>query len=181
MPGCCRPPVQAPAGPSALHPEEAQTQPQAPDALHHAAAQRAGEEVPGEAVLEHRRARRVLRPAQAHRDPGQDLVPEPARQDQAAPGVGAGAAEVRLGAAHAAPLRHPPVPAPRRPQQLQPPPRLPRRLHARLGAALLPLSTFAPALLPLSTASEKMSSTRQILSEHGPSAIVDINHFSGRK
>ncbi|KAK8374148.1 hypothetical protein O3P69_008774, partial [Scylla paramamosain] len=71
--------------------EEAQAQPQAPHALHHAAAAVAGEEVPGEAVPQHRRAGRVLRLAQPHRDAGQDLVPEQTRQGQAAQGGGDGA------------------------------------------------------------------------------------------
>ena len=60
-----------------MHAAEAQTQPQAAHPLHHPAAELAREEVPGEAVPLHLRASRVLQPAQAHRDPGQDLVPEP--------------------------------------------------------------------------------------------------------
>ena len=78
------------------HAAEAQAQPEAPHPLHHAAALRPGEEVPGQAVPEHRGAGRVLRLAQAHRDAGQDLVPEPTGQVKAAAGVGAGAAQDRL-------------------------------------------------------------------------------------
>ena len=127
-----------------MHTEEAQTQPQAAHALHHAAAQRAREEVPREAVPLHRGARRVQRAAEADGDPGEDLVPEPARQDQAAAGVGAGAPEVRLGAADAAPLRHPAVSVAGGPQlccRLQPAPGLASSLHARQRPALLPLVT----------------------------------------
>jgi len=65
---------------------EAQTQPEAPHSLHHTAAALAGEEVPGEAVPEHRRAGRVLLVAQADGDAGEDLVPKPKGKGQAPPG-----------------------------------------------------------------------------------------------
>lgn len=67
---------------------QTQAQPQAAHALHHTAAALAGEEVPGEAVPEHSGARGVLIVAAAHRDAGEDLVSEPARQGQAAAGSG---------------------------------------------------------------------------------------------
>ena len=78
------------------HAAEAQAQPEAAHPLHHAAALRPGEEVPGQAVPEHCRAGRVLGLAQAHRDAGQDLVPEQAGQVEAAAGERAGAAQDRL-------------------------------------------------------------------------------------
>lgn len=53
-----------------VQPEEAQTEPEAAHSLHHPAATEPGEEVSGEAVPEHRRARRVQQLAAPHRDPG---------------------------------------------------------------------------------------------------------------
>ncbi|XP_047484366.1 tropomyosin-1, isoforms 33/34-like [Penaeus chinensis] len=111
------PPPPPPAGPPRPHqvsgaaqvpgarqsdPSEAQAQQQAAHALHHAAAAVAREEVPREAVPEHRRARRVLRLAQPDGDAGQDLVPEPPRQGQAPQGGRAGEAALQFAAAPAA-------------------------------------------------------------------------------
>ena len=59
-----------------VHLAQAQAQPQAAHPLHHAAVERVGEEVPREAVPLHCRARRILQPAQTHRDASQDLVSE---------------------------------------------------------------------------------------------------------
>lgn len=75
---------------SHLSPEEAQNQPEASHAFHHLAAPGPGAEVQAEAVPVHRRAGRVLHLPDPDRDPGQDLVPEPKGQGQAAPGGRAG-------------------------------------------------------------------------------------------
>ncbi len=71
-----RPTVQAAPGTVALYAAKAQTQPEAAHPLHHPAAQLPREEVPGEAVPLYLGAGRILQPAQAHRDSGQDLVSE---------------------------------------------------------------------------------------------------------
>jgi hypothetical protein len=71
-----------------VQPAQAQAEPEAAHALHHAAADVAGEEVPREAVPVDRRACRVLQFAAPDGDAGQDLVPEPPRQGQAAAGGG---------------------------------------------------------------------------------------------
>ncbi|XP_034389028.1 homeobox protein MSX-1a isoform X2 [Cyclopterus lumpus] len=71
---------------SCLSSPKAQDQQKAPDPLHHVPAAGPGEEVPPEAVPFHRRARGVLQLPQLDGDPGQDLVPEPESQSQAAAG-----------------------------------------------------------------------------------------------
>ncbi|CAL8271279.1 unnamed protein product [Boreogadus saida] len=73
--------------------EKTQDQPEAPHSLHHLPAAGPGEEVLPEAVPVHRRAGRVLLRADPIRDPGEDLVPEPQSQSQAAPGGRGGEAE----------------------------------------------------------------------------------------
>ncbi|PSN42295.1 hypothetical protein C0J52_27368 [Blattella germanica] len=64
--------------------KKAQTEPEATDAVHDATIAIPGEEVPGEAIPEHRGARRVLQFTSPHRDAGEDLVPEPTREGEAA-------------------------------------------------------------------------------------------------
>ena len=64
----------APARAHTMSPQETQTQPQASDALHHGAAEQPREEVQGEAVPQHLRARGVQRRAQALRDTGRVTV-----------------------------------------------------------------------------------------------------------
>jgi hypothetical protein len=71
-----------------VQPAQAQAEPETAHALHHAAADVAGEEVPREAVPVDRRARRVLQFAAPDGDAGEDLVPEPPRQGQATAGGG---------------------------------------------------------------------------------------------
>ncbi|KAK8385201.1 hypothetical protein O3P69_012188 [Scylla paramamosain] len=90
--------------------------------------------VPGEAVPQHRRAGRVLRLAQPHRDAGQDLVPEQTRQGEETEGGGDGAAAVRLPSHGAA---QPPA-APRlAPPALPPHPLLPAPPPAGIRPLLL--------------------------------------------
>lgn len=67
---------------------QTQAEPQAAHSLHHTAAAVAGEEVPGEAIPEHRGAGRVLVIAASHRDTGENLVSKSSRQGQAAAGGG---------------------------------------------------------------------------------------------
>lgn len=55
-----------------VQPEEAQAEQEAEDAVHDATAPGAGEEVPGQAVLEHRRKGRVLQFVTTDRDAGED-------------------------------------------------------------------------------------------------------------
>ncbi len=98
--------VEAPHRPHQdRHPAQAQAQPQAKDAIYHAAALGPGEEVPPEAVPQHCGEGRVLCLAEADGDTGEDLVPEPAGQVQAAAGVRAGATPHRFLPAHPTPLR----------------------------------------------------------------------------
>lgn len=76
-----------------MPPAQAQDQPQAAHPVHHGAAAGAGAEVPPEAVLVHRRARRVLQLSEPDRDAGEDLVSEQTRQGQAAARSRAGETE----------------------------------------------------------------------------------------
>ena len=78
-----------------MHTAQAQEQPEAAHALHHPAAAGARAQVQAEAVLVHSGARRVLLVAGPHRGPGEDLVPESARQGQAP--AGGRAREVQAG------------------------------------------------------------------------------------
>lgn len=73
--------------------EETQDQPKASHTFYHLAAPGTGEEVPAEAVPLHRWAGGILHLPHPDRDPGQDLVPEPPGQSQAAPGGWAGKTE----------------------------------------------------------------------------------------
>jgi hypothetical protein len=117
-----------------MHAAEAQTQPEATDPLHHPAAELPGEEVPREAVPLHLGAGRVLQPAQAHRDPGQDLVPKQARQDQTDPGVGNRTDSIRVRAPHAtSSFWHPAVVVTRRAEYFPP-----VSTPGRANTALLP-------------------------------------------
>lgn len=72
---------------------ETQDEPEAADPVQHGPAAGARAPVPAETVPVHRGTGRVLQLAQPHGDPGQDLVPEPASQSQAAPGGRAREAE----------------------------------------------------------------------------------------
>lgn len=53
-----------------MQPEEAQAQPEAPDAVYHATAAEPGEKVSGKTVPEHRGTRRVLEFASPDRNTG---------------------------------------------------------------------------------------------------------------
>lgn len=57
-----------------VQPEEAQAQPEAEDPLHHPTAVEPGEEVPREAVPEHRRESGVQQLPTSHRDPGENIL-----------------------------------------------------------------------------------------------------------
>ena len=69
-------PAETGTRPTALPVAQAQAQPQAAHALHHAAVDGAGKEVPRETVPVHRRARRVLRLALPHRNAGKTKTNE---------------------------------------------------------------------------------------------------------
>ena len=62
--------------------KKAQTKPETKDPIHRSTACRAGEEVSAQAVSVHSREGRVLRAAEADRDPGQNLVPEPSSENE---------------------------------------------------------------------------------------------------
>lgn len=79
--------------PDPVQPAEAQEQQEAPDPLHHLPAALPGEEVPSETVPLHRGESRVLQLPGPHRNPGQDLVPEPPGQGQETAGGRAGEGE----------------------------------------------------------------------------------------
>lgn len=76
-----------------LHPEEAQDQSEATHAFHHVPAPSSGAQVPPETVPLHCRACRVLQLSEPHRDPGQNLVPEPKGQGEKTAGGRTGKAE----------------------------------------------------------------------------------------
>lgn len=73
---------------------QAQDQSQTPYTIHHLAALGFGAKVQTETVPVHRRESRVLQLPHPHRDPGQDLVPEPTGQSQASTRGRAGKAQV---------------------------------------------------------------------------------------
>lgn len=81
---------------------QTQDEQKAPDPLHHVPAACLGEKVPSEAVPLHRRARRVLQLLKLDGNPGENLVPEPKGQGQAAAGGRTGKTENGR-KAHAAP------------------------------------------------------------------------------
>lgn len=64
---------------------QAQAQPQAPHSFHHATTPLLREEVPREAIPEHRRESRVQLLAASHGDAGQDLVPESTSESETTP------------------------------------------------------------------------------------------------
>ena len=68
--------AQVGARSAALPVAQAQTQPQAADAVHHPAADGSGEEVPREAVPVHRRTGRILRIAVTDRNSGKFVRPK---------------------------------------------------------------------------------------------------------
>lgn len=79
--------------PHHLHPEETQDQSEATHTLHHFPAPGSRAQVPPETVPLHRRAGRVLQLSEPHRDPGQNLVPEPKGQGEKTAGGRTGIAE----------------------------------------------------------------------------------------
>lgn len=72
---------------------QAQDQPQTPYTIHHLTALGLGAKVQTETVLVHRRTSRILQLPHPHRDPGEDLVPEPTGQGQASARGRAGKAQ----------------------------------------------------------------------------------------
>ncbi len=74
-------------------PPKAQDEPQTQNPFHNRPALGPGEEVSSEAIPVYRRARRILQLSQPDRDPGEDLVPEPKSEGQAAAGGRAGEAQ----------------------------------------------------------------------------------------
>lgn len=72
---------------------QAQDQPQTPYTVHHLTALGLGAQVSAETVLVHRRTSRILQLPHPHRDPGEDLVPEPTGQGQASARGRAGEAQ----------------------------------------------------------------------------------------
>lgn len=82
--------------------QEAQAESETADPVHDAAAAVAGEEVPGEAVPVDSGAGGVLQQSAPDRDAGEDLVPEPAGEGEAAAGGGDREAEDGRGGGRAA-------------------------------------------------------------------------------
>ncbi|XP_076751036.1 homeobox protein Msx isoform X2 [Xylocopa sonorina] len=85
-----------------VHPEEAQAESEAEDAVHHAAAALVGEKVPREAVPDHRGTGGILVVPSPHGDAGENLVPEQAGESEASSGGGNREAEA-VGEAVASP------------------------------------------------------------------------------
>ena len=171
-----------------MQPAQAQAEPEAAHALHHAAADVAGEEVPREAVPVDRRARRVLQFAAPDGDAGEDLVPEPSRQSQAVAGGGnrenqdGDAAAVRF-AVRSAPGPRPPLAAGRAPRCVGGAPRgrraapaasrghgrrARRRCHGPRRPLLRPLPPLPTAPLPAARAQQPAATChlqRQLVNE----------------
>ncbi|XP_026669794.1 uncharacterized protein LOC108625474 isoform X2 [Ceratina calcarata] len=73
------------SGPGQVHPEEAQAESEAEDAVHHAAAALVREKVSRKAVPDHRRTSGILVVPSPHGNAGEDLVPEQAGEGEASP------------------------------------------------------------------------------------------------